>query len=259
MRLAAVYNVWDGEELLIHSMNSINSAVDVIVIIWQKTSNYGETNKSIEYFCKCLNGGKITVSEYIPDIKILPYFNERNKREQGLHVAIAEECTHFFFVDCDEFYFADEIERAKAHIEHHNIDSTVCLLNTFYRHPTWQLVPIEGYFVPFIHKISPIFNVGIQDYPVPVDHTRSYYPHESFHEFRSEDIMMYHYSFCRNDIGRKLRNSTAIKDFGVIEESINLWNRTSIDSRDEDLIRYTGFTLKETPDYFNLTKLFSTK
>ncbi len=42
MKLAAIYNVWDGVELLKHSIASIKQDVDLIIIVYQDISNFGE-------------------------------------------------------------------------------------------------------------------------------------------------------------------------------------------------------------------------
>jgi hypothetical protein len=43
-KLAAIYSVFDGEELLEQSILSIREHVDVVIAISQKQSNFGEQN-----------------------------------------------------------------------------------------------------------------------------------------------------------------------------------------------------------------------
>jgi len=42
MKLAAIYNVWDGVELLHGSIECIKDHVNQIIIVWQNVSNIGE-------------------------------------------------------------------------------------------------------------------------------------------------------------------------------------------------------------------------
>ena len=42
MKLAAIYNVWDGVELLRGSMESVKDGVDLFIIVYQNVSNIGE-------------------------------------------------------------------------------------------------------------------------------------------------------------------------------------------------------------------------
>jgi hypothetical protein len=41
MKLAAIYNAWDGVELLKGSMNCLKDGVDIFIVIYQDVSNYG--------------------------------------------------------------------------------------------------------------------------------------------------------------------------------------------------------------------------
>ena len=44
MKLGVAYNVFDAEELLEYSINSIREFADYVVVVAQETSNYGNTN-----------------------------------------------------------------------------------------------------------------------------------------------------------------------------------------------------------------------
>jgi hypothetical protein len=41
MKLGCGYNLWDGEELLERSIESIRKHVDYVVVVYQTTSNFG--------------------------------------------------------------------------------------------------------------------------------------------------------------------------------------------------------------------------
>ena len=42
MKLAAIYNVWDGEEHLLGSMKCLTGHIDLFIIVFQRVSNFGE-------------------------------------------------------------------------------------------------------------------------------------------------------------------------------------------------------------------------
>jgi len=54
MKLAAIYNVWDGLELLPHSLRSIRSQVDCIIVVWQGRSNWGEYDSRVGWAVEAL-------------------------------------------------------------------------------------------------------------------------------------------------------------------------------------------------------------
>ena len=45
--LGVAYNVFDAEELLEYSINSIREFADYVVVVAQETSNYGNTNPNL--------------------------------------------------------------------------------------------------------------------------------------------------------------------------------------------------------------------
>jgi hypothetical protein len=42
-KLGAAYNVFDGEELLLRSIESIRPVVQFVAVVYQTTSNFGDT------------------------------------------------------------------------------------------------------------------------------------------------------------------------------------------------------------------------
>lgn len=228
MKLAAIYNVWDGEELLPHSINQIQKEVDLIIIVWQDRSNWGEyynpsvitneKNKILVWenrkkyghvwikWAEELNYNYVSTEfiykKYEPESGD-GALNETKKRNIGLEIAKEEGCTHFFFIDCDELYH--NFREAKQQFIESGANGSVCRLFTYWGKPTYQLDPIEPYWVPFIHKLKENTVAGMQEYPFWVDPTRR------VNEQNVVEIptMMHHFSYVRKDIERKIRNSSA--------------------------------------------------
>lgn len=205
MKLAAIYNIWDGVELLEASLRSIINHVDRVIIVYQTRSNFGEDyNPYFEIVKTCLQfpSEKITLSLYEPVIGTGAY-NEKAKRNRGIEIARSHTCTHFLHMDTDECY--ENFGMAKQQYIDSGAEGSVCKIFTYFKKPTWRFETEDGYYVPFIHKLNPNTFAGIKSYPFYVDPTRRI--NES--NIVLLDIHMHHFSWVRYDIERKARNSSA--------------------------------------------------
>ena len=206
MKLGAIYNVFDGEELLETSINQIREHCDIIIAVVQRVSNYGnvydggykevqrlfETNK-IDFYI-----------EYNPTLLKSGSKNETTKRNLGLEYMKAMECTHFIQLDCDEMYDSTSFECYKDDIDKKGYEGTVCHLNTYYGNANYKLEPRENYLVPFICKLNENTEVGNFNCGHYCDPTRK--PNVKCVEV---GIIMEHYSYVRKDLSRKIDNSSA--------------------------------------------------
>lgn len=200
MKLAAIYNVWDAEELLNGSMKSIQDGIDLFIIIYQTVSNFGE-----HYTPKIDLTGihkQVILHHYNP-IANSGHPNEIAKRNIGLHLARENKCDYFLHIDNDEYY--SDFEQAKNEFLNSGAHGSVVRLHTYFKLPTLRYEIDESYHVPFIHKLKPDTVAGAKQYPFYVDPTR---------RINTTDVVllpfyMHHFSFVRNDIERKFRNSSA--------------------------------------------------
>lgn len=198
MKLAAIYNIWDGDEILPYSIEQIRPHVDLIICVYQNISNFGEVyHPTIS--------ANVGLFEYVPDISKGGVWNERKKRNYGLEIARAEGCTHFIMLDCDEVYDSEQFKHWRDRAV--QFDSSACRMITYYKSPDIRLSPLEDYYVPFISRISLDTILGERNYPVRVDPTRSVSTHRNM--LIIDEPIMHHFSWVRKDIGRKLRNSSA--------------------------------------------------
>lgn len=203
MKIAAIYNVWDGLEHLDKSISLIYPYVDHIILVWQSVSNFGEENPDTSLMVQhmVVKYPKVIHEYYTPTIKHGGTINERAKRELGINKAIKLEATHYIHVDTDEYYL--EFEKGKQFVLDNDLDTSYCKMVTYFKEPTYRLEPLENYFVPFICKIT---SGTIGNMKVLVDPTRGANPVGKSMEV---PILMHHMSFVRKDIGMKLRNSSA--------------------------------------------------
>ena len=237
MKLAAIYNIFDGEEHLPHSVACIARHVDQIIIIYQLISNYGEhydpypvlekLNRQyphVQLYCYQPDNGKaIPICNNHPAVNAdlpvprSPMQHETRKRQLGINIASYYGCTHFLHLDTDELW--PDFEQAKqAYLQHESaghIFGSVARMYTYFKQPNWRLQNPEGYYVPFIHQLRPGAAVGQGQYPYHTDPTRRVLYHIGMGPENVLDltaatgIHMHHLSWVRNNIQRKAQNSTA--------------------------------------------------
>ncbi len=222
MKLVAIYNVFDGEELLERSIDQISAHCEAVFTLTQETSNFGQVYADGAQKCRTLQAqGKVNVlAHYEPDLSLPPIQNELNKRQFGVEIAKREGFTHFLLIDCDEFYLPKEFQRAREEIIESGWMSTVCPIQSYFKHPTLTL-GLDNYFVPFIHALTPQTRLYHPQFPYQVDPTRSVQlsPNVKVHCFAPESLTMHHYTWVRKDIQRKVHNNTC-RDYVLQQSSL---------------------------------------
>ena len=205
MRLVAIYNIWDDWDWLEISTRKLEKLVDGFIIIASERSNYGELSPIPEKW-----RGKIVVRE--------PQFNhplncETDKRNFGLSLAKKENYTHFLSLDSDELYEEEPFLKAKERFKDPELEGLVCATQVYFKSPNLT-IGLDTTRVPFIHKLTPFtkheFN---RQYPYAWDgHQIKIDPSRSLNinsGVKWDEIIMHHYSHCRKDYEKKIRNSTA--------------------------------------------------
>lgn len=250
MKLAAIYNVWDSEELLVPSMRRMADEVDLFIIVYQVVSNYGEEYSPLDTIVSAglMEFNNIRLARYTPKPGQNPGQSERDKRNLGIFLAKEHNCTHFLHLDCDEFY--KDFRNAKRQYISSGNDGSVCMLHTYFKKPTLRLEGIDNYYVPFIHKLHKKTQAGVGNYPFYVDPTRKI----NTHDVALIQEPMHHMSWVRKDIKRKVRNSTARYN---IERSQLLKDYMDPNTGPGTILKdYQGQKLIEVEDIFNLGPLF---
>lgn len=230
MKIGVSYNLFDGEELLEGSLNSIKKFADHICVVYQEISNYGKYNPNLESLLKELKGqGMINdIIEYKPNFSLSPQENEIIKRNLGLSNSIKNGCNYHMSIDADEFYNPTELDMVKKILTENSYDILFCNMLTYYKNENYVLDPPESYYVPFLHKINENTEfIFAYPSPVEVDPTRRT-KFQNFKIFDRNQIVMHHMSMVRNDIRSKLENSSAkilFKD--EIDKIVNYFNNWS--------------------------------
>lgn len=244
-KLCAIYNVWiDSIELLPHSIESIGHDVDLIVVVYQQQSNYGEHADTFSELVKIKDSFPVPIEL----VSFLPYknqpasFNEKTKRNIGLDAARKAGCSHFLHLDSDELY--QDFGAAKRAFEISGYYGSVLRLHTYFKKPTLMLAEDEKYYVPFIHKLRAGTEAGGNfKYPFYVDPTRKI--NESNVVMLSH--FMHHFSYVRKNIDMKIRNSSARANIekGHLRED---WEKAEVGM----FVRDYNTHLVEVPNYFNI-------
>lgn len=205
MKLAAIYNVWDGVELLRPSIMSIRDHVDHVIVVYQDRSNFGmiDTSAGIIAFQLEQEGIVDEVVFYMPNYSQAAD-NETAKRQLGIQYAIDAKCTHFMCLDVDEFYDPEEFAAMKQ--EAYQYDATAAKIYVYFKSPSLRFLNHDTTLVPFIHRLYPFTKTGAKRYPVLADRTRRIQP---IGKFNVVGGAMHHLSWVRDDIEKKIMNSTA--------------------------------------------------
>ena len=258
MKLAAIYNVFDGEELLEKSIKQIRSHCEGIIAVVQRISNLGYQYEGGLRTCLLLQSKGLidTIAEYKPDLSASAIQNELTKRQLSVDLSKQGGFTHFILIDCDEFYHSDQFERCKQVVEENGWIATVSPIQSYFKTPTLT-IGLDSYFVPFIHQLGPETCLHNEHYPYKVDPTRSVRLPEgsTVFGFVPDDLTMHHYTWVRQDIFRKVNNSSC-RDYifnrsGLLEDYLSATAGYHIS--------HFGKTLMPCEDHFGLNMQLSMK
>ena len=221
-------------DLLQGSVDQIATYIDVLIVIGQSTSNWGEYYE--EFTFPEFEG------EYIQEIftPSTPARNwreaqkmETHKRNMGIGIAKGMGCSHFLHMDSDEYYIPNEFELMRDSIIECNIPSSVCHMYTYYNTPCIRTEGYDNYYVPFIHALKMSTSVGPRyNYPHHVDPTRKV---SGVNHSAIMDHPMHHFSYIRKDMKMKLRNSTAsvnINKESYLKQILNISPGTHFNGHD---------------------------
>ncbi len=209
------YSLFDGEELLEASLESIRSEVDYINVIYQDVSWYGVKRESslLSQLEALKDRGLIDEIElYTPNLELNPQKNERIKRQYGLKLGRKYGCNYFMTMDVDEFYDATQLRTAKEYIVANNLTHTYCGFVNYGVLPTRRKVEPSAFSVQFFCKLRRFSRIGTNRKPLAlVDPTRvikggflSINRH-----FFLQNITMHHFSIVRRDVKMKFSNSSS--------------------------------------------------
>lgn len=213
-KFGITYSIWDGEELLLQSIQSIRNQVDYINIIWQEHSWSGELytaemRELLDYLKA--NDYIDELIEYKVNPRLNPQRNEILKRNLGLYYICKSKCDYFMTMDSDEFYLSDELSIAKQYIIDNNIQYTYCPIKEYIHSSKYQLIEnLHTDYVPFFSQITLPCQLGKnKQSPYITDPSRQ----DKFNNKKKsykllDNIYMHHMTNIRADLESKYRNSS---------------------------------------------------
>jgi len=251
MKLAYCITVFNGWELLRPAIDNIKPLVDEVILCYQNMSNTGNYDPDNEVRLSEFRDLGVKIINHEPNLNLSTKQNEINKHQCMIDRAKLIGCTHFIMAATDHFY---EPEQFKAAVEKgKDYDVTVSKMYTYYKKPTWQITPIETYYMPFIHKLYARTVVSYQKYPVLVDPSVSVNTNEKFYEFKESELMLHHYSMIRDNIGNKFDNAAASINWSEEQKQSfkDEWENYDI-GKNEGVQYFRGNKIKVVPNHFNI-------
>lgn len=253
MRLGIFYTIFNGTELLNGAIRNIEPHVDVILLHYQSTSNRG--NKSNE-FTEWYEKNRSLLSDKIQVLKYKPRNdwhqtkkNERIKHNQAIDFLRKQGCTHFIMSACDHYYNPFEFKNAKENLIVNPFDVTWTKMYTYYKHPSWQLTPMEAYHMPFICKLTEKTKICSR-FPVKVDPSCGVAPYNTSKGYDPKDLILHHYSMVRTDIRNKFINAASnINWQGRVNEFVNEFENYDI-KENPGVSYFQGRKIKVVPNWF---------
>ena len=210
MKLHVSYNAFNGLEFLEANIRNMRPVADVITVLWQKVSNYGNPDvEGIEALVERLKQrGLIDHAVlYDTDLGLAGPVNELQKRNLGLHTARVAGCTHHLDMDVDEFYFRQQVQQAKVLIEQRDIETSYCRIVEYHKQVNYRCKQLrKDLHAPFIMKADSELKMRAKA-PVLLDPKRRAKPNDRHHIFKPNELLMHHYTLVRKDFTGKLKDA----------------------------------------------------
>ncbi len=237
------YSIFDGEELLEASINSLRSCVDYVNVVYQDISWFGKTRESsiLPMLEELKTKGLIDeIIFFTPDMKMVPKRMERKKRNLGLKHAKKAKCDYFMSLDCDEFFIAPQMEAAKQEIVRKRITHSYCPFVTYGMLPTQRYLDI-GYCIPFFSEVRfySFLSASLQRAVVRIDPTRGMARLPFYNNiYFITSCPMHHMTYIRKDYQCKIDNSATL---GVLDLKAEDFSYSRGDVIVEDIFNIEDF------------------
>lgn len=157
MKLAAVWNFWDGEENLAESVEAIRAHVDFLGLVWSAKSVYGESRThddlvKIGKLCKSLKFDEVVRFEPLGTGQD----GAAQKRNQAIDLAKVFECTHLFSIEPDEIFKQDQFAMVRAETAEYDYATTTAPCDMEMRGINGDVIfKRMAHYIPMIYRIEP--------------------------------------------------------------------------------------------------------
>lgn len=215
MRLGVGIICWHNEEMLESVVRNVAPSVEKIVLSWRPVSNFGQyaTDADLDMYRNIEKqyGAKLLICNPPQNMHIYDQFILQ--RQMALDYCRDNGCSHFLFLETDEFYEPEQLELVKRYMEEKNLDSVTAPIWCYYKYPTNRVLPEESYYCPLISKIYPESHYHLNAYwPCYVDFGRIILPMGTHELLTGDKIILHHMSWVRKNISEKLYNCSTTLD-----------------------------------------------
>lgn len=234
MKLGISYQVFDGEEFLEFVTRQIKPLLHHVTVVYQTTSYFG--NPAHEGLVPAVEaayraGLVDEIVLYEPDLALGPKENELRVRNLGLQKSRDAGCTHHISADVDEFYVPGQLEYAMRVMDDERYDSSIARMISYYKKPTYMLVPHQDQPVSLIHPVDAKYDMAA-DFPSKIEVTRRHTPSVSCKWFTKDELAIHHMSYVRRDMRRKYANNSnglyfKIEKFMAVYDTYELGKRVT--------------------------------
>jgi hypothetical protein len=236
-KFGVCYNIFDGEELLEDSILHIRGLVDIISVVYQTESYWGNkcTPTLVDTLNRLKKEGLIDELVFYKNNPILtPHTNQIIKRNMGIDISRKRYCTHHMSMDCDEFYVEEQFNNMLDWYEENDNYVGFADYNDYYKSPSYLIDKPHDTMVSLFFPIRDINTRFIQDYhsPVLVDPTRR--PnYDKYIVFQQDFIQMHHMTLVRKNIDSKVRNAAKRLNYNTeeaIQKQVDYYNNWTEDN-----------------------------
>lgn len=260
MKIALAYTVYNGLELLEPAIKQHRHLVDELIICYQTTSNKGhysiEAQTLSDELAQKYRGISIV---FAPDLRLSTKQNEIAKHNRMLNAARALGCTHIIMSATDHFYAEEQFTRAINECIKEDYSVSFTKMYTYFKKPTWQLTPMEEYYMPFLIKILQQTKFErTRNHPVYTDPSVQVNTCWSGKVFEPFEICMHHYSMVRHNLEDKFKNAAASIRWSKAELNTFIDESQNYDINKNPGVKYfQGRRIKIVEDYFELESVFT--
>jgi predicted aldo/keto reductase-like oxidoreductase len=212
MNIHVSYSVFDSEELLEKSIETIRDSVSEITVIFQKISHTRNTcDPNLESLLRELKDKKLidNLVLFNPPLNKHPEEIERIKHNLGYDFALRSKCEYNMQNACDHFYFKDEFSKVQEILLEYPVDLVTGYMHTYYKSSSYRYADTEDYVVPILNKVKKGNKYEIlPPAPLVIDPAMRM-KYESCFCLPKDKPIMHHLHSVRKDFRKKLVNSAA--------------------------------------------------
>ncbi len=252
MKLGISYQVFDGEEFLEPAIRSIRDLIHHVCVVYQTTSYFGNpAHPELEPTVKKLlaDGFVDELVLYEPNLPLGYKENELRIRNLGLQKSREAGCTHHISADADELYDHTQLKYAMETMDNSEFDSSLAVMDSYYKKPTYLIQPSQNQYVTLIHPIDIEYDMQ-SGLPKHIELTRRL-KSNNCRIFTRDEFVIHHMSYVRRDMRRKYANNSNGLLFDI-EKFVAVYDKYELGQRVMTIPDFLNRKTVEVSNRFNI-------